>query len=463
ESLDQIYDRLQKLISQLEILGESLSQKDINLKFLRSLPTEWRNHTLIWRNKTDLEDQSLDDQFNSLKIYEAEVKSSSTTSTATQNITFMSSQKLTALVNQLQKLISQLEILGESLSQKDINLKFLRSLPTEWRNHTLIWRNKTDLEDQSLDDQFNSLKIYEAESFQAEEEPTNYALMAFTYSSFSSSDNEKTGIEYVETRILVYQQNETVFEEDIKLLKLDVQLRDNALVELRKKFEEAKQERDELKLKLENFQTSSKNLIYDRYKSGEGYHAVPPPYTRTFMPPKPDLVFHDASTINETVSTAFNVSDSEDEYDGKPMHPQKEPSFVQTTKHVKTPRPSVKTVEHPISADHLRKDFTKSRGHSKSKNRMSCFVCKSLTHLIKDFLTRSRIVPLSAARTVNNVVPQTKVQHQRPPTHGVNKAPSPERRPINRRPSPQASKFHHRVTAVKAPRDNDVKGVQGNW
>nr|GEX75928.1 ribonuclease H-like domain-containing protein [Tanacetum cinerariifolium]GEX85875.1 ribonuclease H-like domain-containing protein [Tanacetum cinerariifolium] len=52
ESLDQIHDRLQKLINQLEILGESFSQKDINLKFLRSLPTEWRTHTLIWRNKT---------------------------------------------------------------------------------------------------------------------------------------------------------------------------------------------------------------------------------------------------------------------------------------------------------------------------------------------------------------------------------------------------------------------------
>nr|GFA23524.1 hypothetical protein [Tanacetum cinerariifolium] len=37
-------------------------------------------------------------------------------------------------------------------------------------------------------------------------------------------------------------------------------------------------------------------IVHDRYKSGEGYHAVPPPYTGTFMPPKPDLVFHDAST-----------------------------------------------------------------------------------------------------------------------------------------------------------------------
>nr|GFA28554.1 hypothetical protein [Tanacetum cinerariifolium] len=92
KSLDRIHDRLQKLISQLEIRGESLSQEDINLKFLRSLPTEWRTHTLIWRNKTDLEDQSLYDLFNSLKIYEAEVKSSSSTSPTKQNIAFVSSQ-----------------------------------------------------------------------------------------------------------------------------------------------------------------------------------------------------------------------------------------------------------------------------------------------------------------------------------------------------------------------------------
>nr|GFA18572.1 hypothetical protein [Tanacetum cinerariifolium] len=77
ESLEQIHDRLQKLISQLEIHRVSISQEDVNLKFLRSLPSEWRTHTLIWRNKTDLEEHSLDDLFNSLKIYEADVKSSS--------------------------------------------------------------------------------------------------------------------------------------------------------------------------------------------------------------------------------------------------------------------------------------------------------------------------------------------------------------------------------------------------
>nr|GEV86485.1 copia protein [Tanacetum cinerariifolium] len=77
KSLDQIHDRLQKL-------------EDVNLKFLRSLPSEWKTHTLIWRNKTDLEDKSLDDLFNSLKIYESEVKHSSSQGSNSQNLAFVS-------------------------------------------------------------------------------------------------------------------------------------------------------------------------------------------------------------------------------------------------------------------------------------------------------------------------------------------------------------------------------------
>nr|GEX36423.1 hypothetical protein [Tanacetum cinerariifolium] len=90
EGLDQFHDRLQKLVSQLEIHRVSLSQEDVNLKFLRSLPSEWKTHTLIWRNKTDLEDKSLDDLFNSIKIYESEVKHSSSLGSDSHNLAFVS-------------------------------------------------------------------------------------------------------------------------------------------------------------------------------------------------------------------------------------------------------------------------------------------------------------------------------------------------------------------------------------
>nr|GEW75608.1 hypothetical protein [Tanacetum cinerariifolium] len=49
--MEAIEKRLQKLISQLELQGEVIEQENINLKLLRSLPSEWKTHALIWRNK----------------------------------------------------------------------------------------------------------------------------------------------------------------------------------------------------------------------------------------------------------------------------------------------------------------------------------------------------------------------------------------------------------------------------
>nr|GEV99845.1 ribonuclease H-like domain-containing protein [Tanacetum cinerariifolium] len=216
----------------------------------RSLPTEWRTHTLIWRNKTDLEEQSPDDLFNILKIYEAEIKSSSSASTSTQNIAFVKEH-----------------FARECRSPKDTR----RNDVAEPQKRNVPIETSTS---NALVFQSDSVGSYEW-SFQADEEPTNYALMAFTSSSSSSYDNKvvsclkactkayvtlqshydkltddyrksqfdvisnKTRLESVVARLLVYQQKETVFKEDIKLLKFEVQLRDNALVVLRQNLEKA--------------------------------------------------------------------------------------------------------------------------------------------------------------------------------------------------------------------------------
>ncbi|GKA17491.1 hypothetical protein Tco_0697328 [Tanacetum coccineum] len=81
--LDQTFDRLEKLISQLEIHGESILQEDVNQKFLRSLSLEWNTHTIVWRNKPEIDTLSLDDLYNNLNIYKLEVKGTSSSSTNT--------------------------------------------------------------------------------------------------------------------------------------------------------------------------------------------------------------------------------------------------------------------------------------------------------------------------------------------------------------------------------------------
>nr|GEV30748.1 hypothetical protein [Tanacetum cinerariifolium] len=149
----------------------------------------------------------------------------------------------------------------------------------------------------------------------------------------------KIGLESVEARLVIYKKNKEIFEDNIKLLKPDIMFRDNALTELRKKFKKAKKERDDLKLTLEKFENSSKNLIKlldrqicdkfktgvwfdsqvfdnqvnDRYKISKGYHAVPPSFIRNFMPPKPDLILVDVDdyVLSESVTSVPAVATSE--------------------------------------------------------------------------------------------------------------------------------------------------------
>nr|GEZ44778.1 hypothetical protein [Tanacetum cinerariifolium] len=94
------------------------------------LPSEWKTHTLIWRNKADLEEQSLDDLFNSHKIYEAEVKLSSSTSTTTQNMAFVFSSNTDSTTDSISAAASAsavcakmhvLQLDNEDLKQIDVD------------------------------------------------------------------------------------------------------------------------------------------------------------------------------------------------------------------------------------------------------------------------------------------------------------------------------------------------------
>ncbi|GJU30672.1 hypothetical protein Tco_1174261 [Tanacetum coccineum] len=133
-------------------------------------------------------------------------------------------------------------------------------------------------------------------SDQAEKGLPNFALMAYSSTSLISSTN-----------------SESVYEEDIKLLKCEIYLRDLDLKELKRKLEFTTKEKDEVQLTIQKIENSSKSLsklldsqIMDKCKTGLGYNAVPPPYTGNFMPQKSDLVYpslEDFVDVNESVNT----------------------------------------------------------------------------------------------------------------------------------------------------------------
>nr|GEV27268.1 proline-rich receptor-like protein kinase PERK9 [Tanacetum cinerariifolium] len=384
--LDQTFDKLQKLVSQLELLGEKLSQEDINQKLLRSLSPEWNTHAVVWRNKADLDTISMDDLYNNLKVYEPEVKGMSSSNSSTQNMDFVSSSNsntnravntahgVSTASTQVNTVIStNIDSLSDAIIyaflMAMLTMRAIRFLKKTGRNLSVngneaIRFDKSNVEcynchkrrhfarecialrtqDTKQKESTRRTVPVKTTTFKAlvscdglgeydwsdqAEEGLHFVLMTYTSTSSDSkvstdstctksclksvkilkSHNEQlskdlkksklmvlgyeTGLKSVEERLKIFKTNESIYLEDIKVLKVEIQMKDIAIKELRRKLEIAEKEKDNLQLKVDKFENASKTLnklidcqIVDNCKKGlgyESYNAVPPPYTGNFI------------------------------------------------------------------------------------------------------------------------------------------------------------------------------------
>nr|GEZ81607.1 hypothetical protein [Tanacetum cinerariifolium] len=311
-----------------------MSQEDINLKFLRSLPPEWKTHTLIWRNKTNLEEHNLDDLFNSLGIYEAEVKHSSSPRNPTQNIAFVSSSNTDSTTDSVSAATSvsavcaQLPVSShpniDSLSNAVIFSFFAsKSTSPQLDNEDLKQIYVDDLEEMDLRWQMAMLTMRARRFLQKTGRNLGNNRVTTIAELIASQTNNKHGLGYLPS-------------EDV-------------------------------------YANLSLSCPSDRVQPSGGYNDV--------STAKPAQVM---SHITESMAPIIEdwVSDSEDE--SEPNDPKSAPSFVQSSEKVKPSGHFAQLVEEPI-LDHTPKTTSsKNNGSRKRKNRKTCFVCKGVDHLIKD-------------------------------------------------------------------------------
>ncbi|GJT45095.1 retrovirus-related pol polyprotein from transposon TNT 1-94 [Tanacetum coccineum] len=282
-------------------------------------------------------------------------------------------------------------------------------------------------------------------SDQAEEGP-NYALMAF---SSLSSDSEvsnnsncsksclkivetlksqydqlhkdfkkselmvlayKSGLESVEEKLEVYKANESIYSQDIKVLKFEIECKDIAIRELRKKLEIAQKEKDGIQFNVDKFENASKSLnkliesqIVDNCKKGLGYNAVPPPYTRNFMPPTPDLSFTGLDEfVNKPVIENIKFDEEVSKVDCNYHHKQ-----FQKQRMVKPIWNNAQRVNH--------QNFAKKTHPCAKKNMVPRVV-----------LMKSGLVSVNTARQVNVAHTKTTVNAARPMPKAVVNAARPK-------------------------------------
>nr|GEV97513.1 retrovirus-related Pol polyprotein from transposon TNT 1-94 [Tanacetum cinerariifolium] len=246
------------------------------------------------KNKADMDTMSMDDLYNTLKVYEPEVKGMSSSSSSTQNMAFVSflnnnSRSTNGTVNTahgVSTASTQLTVNGnKTIGCDKSNVKCYnyhkrghftrecRAPRNQDNKHKESSRRSVHVETS------NSIALVSCDglggydwSDQAEEGPNN-ALMAFSSLSFDSK---------------------SIYLEDIKVLNVEIQMKEIAIRDLRKKLEIAQKEKDGIQLNVEKVENASKSLnklidchIVDNCKKWlgyENYNAVPPPYTGNFMP-----------------------------------------------------------------------------------------------------------------------------------------------------------------------------------
>nr|GEZ84935.1 hypothetical protein [Tanacetum cinerariifolium] len=317
ETLDQTFNRLHVIVSQLQFMDVEIKQDDLNQKFVTSLDPEWLMHTIVWRNRSDLNTMSLDDLGNE-DVNTASVSTASTNvPTASTNIGVASiSQDTTCTYIASQSSSSQIkfkdinQIDKDDMEEMDIkwNIALLSMRADKFWKKTgkKISIQGTDVAgfDKSKDwsymanDEENHALVAEKEA------PTEFALMANT-----SAER----LAQVESRLVEHKDREIKYCEKIRGLEYKIESSDDYIEILKKKLELIKKEKESLDGKLASFQTASKDLDsllesqrLDKNKEGLGYSVVPPPPAQIYSSPKKDMSWTGLSEFKDDIVTDYS-------------------------------------------------------------------------------------------------------------------------------------------------------------
>ncbi|GJV34898.1 hypothetical protein Tco_1407375 [Tanacetum coccineum] len=187
----------------------------------------------------------------------------------------------------------------------------------------------------------------------------------------------------------------------------------------------------------------------DKYKTGLGYNAVLPPYTRNFMPPKCDLVdpsLDDFVDVNESVSESVvekptvktNELETARKENGAPIIED----WVSDSDEEKMPK--VKIVKIFNKPSFAKINYVKSTEQVKSPRKTSVDKIGK-THLVLEG-TRETV---NTTRPVNTVQSRTTVNNAGPMKNVINNAYSTAKRPFNKITTANNSNFTKKVNTVK--------------
>ncbi|GJZ45392.1 putative ribonuclease H-like domain-containing protein [Tanacetum coccineum] len=277
--------------------------------------------------------------------------------------------------------------------------------------------------------------------------------------SESNLSNYKRGLASVEERLVFYKKNESMLNDQIVILKRDAFYKDSDINSLEKQVERLKKEKEENQFKIDNYENASKSLeqiitnqISHNNKKGLGYNAVPPPLTGLFAPHSVDLSSSGIKKFKEpefegygvkvTKSASENVSKEVKKISDAPIIEDwvsdcdKDETVVLESLNVQKPKQADqprKMVQKPV-LNNVKKVTGQREVRPVWTNVMRVnhqnFSYSKRNFAPKAVLTKSGLIPVSAARPINTAVHKPFANVAKPRTNVFQKAHSSLRRPF---------------------------------
>nr|GEW24838.1 uncharacterized mitochondrial protein AtMg00810-like [Tanacetum cinerariifolium] len=307
ETLEQTFNKLQVIDSQLQFMDVAIKPDDLNKKFLTSLAPEWLMHTIVWRNRSDLDTISLDDLGNEDVNTDSVFTASTNVPTASANIGVASiSQDTTcAYIASQSSGFDKSKVKCFNCHKMGHFARECRAPRSQDRGRRDNYRQGSKVKEQALKalmaidgvgwDWSYMANDEENHSLVAKKEaPTEFALMATPVLKVRYLTT--LWLAQVESRLVEHKDREIKYCEKIKGLKYKTESSDDYIEILKKKLELIKKEKESLDGKLAGFETASKDLDsllesqrLDKNKEGLGYSALPPPPAQIYSSPKKDM------------------------------------------------------------------------------------------------------------------------------------------------------------------------------
>ncbi|GJS24420.1 hypothetical protein Tco_0453052 [Tanacetum coccineum] len=441
DTFKHVFLRFQQLLSQLEAHGAEVSTEDANHKFLRSFPPAWSNLAMTMRTKPEVDTLSIDDLYNNLRVFEQEIQEVLAGLLLKLSISLFAKPSVGRTGTYFMKIGTNDDLdierdghiwqIGWECTAKG-TLDGKKKRDSFYQHQEAGKQEKNQMGLLTMDDGIvncNEVSLC-----------SKTCIDSYNTLKLLCDEQMNQAVKKLEAQLVTSQKYQLSLNEKLTFQANEIHEKDENLKRYMRIGMKAVKEKEQLQKTVDSWKDTSKNLwrlinsgmisndklglgyeiqsndevlsyeeemnffvfkcskedsigkpLYSRFTKTNDFKGVPHPLSGDYTPKPQDegscgnTSEHSFETESESISVPNEMSTSRLVVTNEKVVSELQEVEPSCAKHVKTPRQPLKDKEtHKVNRKNWNDMMERELGEGYSFTKKKCFVCGSLSHLIKD-------------------------------------------------------------------------------